>query len=73
MDNGPDNVWKICEAWACFGVQENTYRDWNLGGKNQNAKVPRLKINTHDTAEDVTSVWVLVSQSEVDENSSFVL
>ena len=29
--------------------------------------------DTHDTAEDVTSVWILVSQSEVDKNSRFVL
>lgn len=32
-----------------------------------------IKINTHNTAEDVTSVWVLVSQSKVDKNSRFVL
>jgi hypothetical protein len=36
-------------------------------------KEHRLDQDTHDTAEDVTSVWVFVSQSEVDENSRFVL
>ena len=56
-----------------FKVHEYTHRDWNLGVKNQRMKEGRLDQDTHDTAEDVASVWVLVSQSEVDKNSRFVL
>ena len=67
MDHGAENKYETgipCE------VQEHTDRDWKLDVRDKRVK---LKQDAYDTAEDVTSVWVLVSQSEVDENSRFVL